>query len=396
MKKIAIVSTHPIQYNAPLFKLLGESSRVEPRVFYTWGQSGQGPNYDPDFGRAIEWDIPLLEGYDHTFVRNTSPKPGSHHFKGVVNPSLNKEIEAWQPDAVLVIGWSYDSHLRCLRHFHGKMPVLFRGDSTLLDEQPGVKRRLRRLFLRWVYRHVDKALYVGANNKVYFLKHGLREEQLIPAPHAIDNARFAGAGAIYQARAKDWRNELGIGDSDLVLLFAGKMEEKKNPLFLTELAAKICDTRLKIIMAGNGALEGAVREAAAADPRFRFLEFQNQQIMPVVYRLADIFILPSRGPGETWGLGANEAMASGCAVMLSDKVGGGADLVRQGQNGLVFPSGDVNMAADFINRLLDDRDGLLKMKVASQQIIKDFSYEKIVLAIENAVGGPEGGRERNL
>ncbi len=40
-----------------------------------------------------------------------------------------------------------------------------------------------------------------------------------------------------------------------------------------------------------------------------FLDFQNQQKMPLVYRLCDIFVLPSMGPGETWGLAVNEAMA---------------------------------------------------------------------------------------
>lgn len=385
MKKIAIVSTHPIQYNAPLFKLLSESGRVKVKVFYTWEQSAQGPKYDPDFGKDIEWNIPLLEGYDYTFVRNTAAEPGSHHFKGIVNPSLNQEIEAWQPDAVLVIGWSYTSHLSCLRHFHGKIPVLFRGDSTLLDEHPGVKKILRRLVLRWVYSHVDIALYVGANNKDYFRKHGLREKQLIAAPHAVDNERFAEPQTTYGPRARNWRHDLGIDDNDLVLLFAGKMEEKKDPMFLVKLAAKIPDPRLKIIMVGNGALEEAVRSAAAGDSRFRFLEFQNQQIMPVVYRLADIFILPSIGPGESWGLGANEAMASGCAVMLSDRVGGAVDLVKQGQNGLIFPRGDVDMVAGVITQLLDHPGKLADMKTAAKKIIQDFSYEKIVHAIENAL-----------
>lgn len=385
MEKIAIVSTHPIQYNAPLFRLLYESGLVKTKVFYTWEQSSHGAKYDPDFGREIEWNIPLLDGYEYTFVKNVAREPGSHHFKGMINPSLNEEIESWGADAVFVFGWSFDSHLRCLRYFHKKIPVLFRGDSTLLDEQSGLKQILRRLFLRWVYSHVDVALYVGRNNKEYFRKHGLREAQLIHAPHAIDNTRFADRDAGYTEQATSWRASLGIAETDLVLLFAGKLEEKKDPLFLIRLADRISDPRLKLIVVGNGSMETSIRQAAAADSRFRFLEFQNQQLMPVVYRLADIFILPSRGPGETWGLGANEAMASGCAVMLSDKVGGAADLVRDGQNGIVFPCGDVEMAAGLVKRLLDDREALAGMKTASRRLIQDFSYEKIITAIQKAV-----------
>ncbi len=59
--RLAIITSHPIQYNAPLFKLLAESADLHPGIFYTWGQSAAGAKYDPDFGKKIEWDIPLLD-----------------------------------------------------------------------------------------------------------------------------------------------------------------------------------------------------------------------------------------------------------------------------------------------------------------------------------------------
>ena len=111
-KRLAIVTTHPIQYYAPLFKMLHKRGLINIKVFYTWSQSQQGAKYDPGFGKSIEWDIPLLEGYDYTFVNNISSKPGTHHFSGIINPSLNAEIEQWNPNAILIIGWSFKSHLR--------------------------------------------------------------------------------------------------------------------------------------------------------------------------------------------------------------------------------------------------------------------------------------------
>lgn len=380
MKRLAIVTSHPIQYNAPLFQLLAHSDKVRIKVFYTWEQSRQGAKYDPDFGRKIEWDIPLLEGYDHSFVKNTAKDPGSHHFKGLVNPTLNEEIGSWDPDAILVYGWSFHSHLRCLRHFHGKIPVLFRGDSTLLGERPGIRRRMRRLFLRWVYSHVDYALYVGTNNKNYFLKHGLKEDQLILASHAIDNQRFTVPDDVYSRQAKERKEELGIKDEDLVLLYAGKLEALKNPFFLLELARRIKDPRLKILLVGNGALEGQLKQAAGADARILFLGFQNQQQMPVVYRMGDIFVLPSNS--ETWGLGANEAMASGCALMLSDKVGGAVDLVDKDNNGIILGTEDWEKGREWVERLLIDRDKLQQMKNASRQHVLHFSFAAIAGAVE--------------
>jgi hypothetical protein len=69
LKKLAIISTHTIQYNAPLFKLLSERKNLTIRIFYTWGRAVLENKYDPDFGKHIAWDIPLLEVYDHVFEK---------------------------------------------------------------------------------------------------------------------------------------------------------------------------------------------------------------------------------------------------------------------------------------------------------------------------------------
>ncbi|HEY0579871.1 MAG TPA: hypothetical protein VGC75_04115, partial [Candidatus Nitrosocosmicus sp.] len=87
MKRLAIVSTHPIQYYAPLFQLLASIPGVCLKVFYTWGESSVN-KMDPGFQKQIEWDIPLLEGYEYEFLVNTSDNPGTHHFNGIINPAI--------------------------------------------------------------------------------------------------------------------------------------------------------------------------------------------------------------------------------------------------------------------------------------------------------------------
>ena len=157
MKKLAIISTHPIQYNAPLFKLLQQRGNVHIKVFYTWGSQVMEDKYDPGFGKKIKWDIPLLDGYEYEWVENIAKDPGSHHFPGIDNPGLVASIENWKADAVLVYGWSFKSHLKVMRYFKGKIPVFFRGDSVLLNQRSQLKVLLRKLFLKWVYSHIDIA-----------------------------------------------------------------------------------------------------------------------------------------------------------------------------------------------------------------------------------------------
>jgi glycosyltransferase involved in cell wall biosynthesis len=386
--RLAIVTSHPIQYYAPLFRLLAKEPGIELKVFYTWSQSQQGAKYDRDFGKMIDWDIPLLDGYVFEFVNNIAKDPGVHHYKGIINPDLNKKIEEWNPDFLLVVGWSFRSHFSAMRHFKERIPVLFKGDSTLLDEKPGVKRLLRRIFLKWVYSKVDYALYVGKNNHDYFYKHGLKENQLRFVPHAVDNNRFNGPDN-FESEARQWRRELGIREDDLVVLFAGKLESKKDPDFMLRLAKNLTDPRLKLIIVGNGKLEKELKKEGCGDERIIFMDFQNQQKMPLVYRLADIFVLPSTGPGETWGLAVNEAMACKIPAIVSAKCGCAPDLVEEDITGWVFEpgkKGDLKIN-ELVQRILDDRTILDSMGAQTWQKLQPFSYtmaiEKIKRVLQN-------------
>ncbi|RZK60389.1 MAG: glycosyltransferase, partial [Pedobacter sp.] len=334
MKSLAIIISHPIQYYVPLFKLLAQHYNL--KVFYTWGEEGSNAKYDPGFKKPVAWDIPLLEGYTYEFLTNAAKDAGSHHFNGIVNPDLIEKVKAFQPDAILVYGWAYKSHLKLLRHFKGKIPIWFRGDSTLLDEKKGIKQILRTLFLKRVYRNVDKALHVGSESKKYFRKFGIKEKDLIFVPHAVDNERFA---VDRSKEAQQIRASLNIKHNDILVLFAGKLEHKKNPMLLLEAFIELDLLNVHLLFVGSGELEESIKfrvlslgskvqstesflwHNKSLKERIHFMDFQNQTQMPAVYQACDLFCLPSQGPGETWGLAVNEAMACGKAVLVSDKVG---------------------------------------------------------------------------
>ncbi|QNA45013.1 glycosyltransferase family 4 protein [Lacibacter sediminis] len=385
MKRLAIITSHPIQYNAPLFRLLTERKRIAIKVFYTWGQTEQGFVYDPDFKKEFKWDIPLLEGYEAIFVENISVHPGAGHFTGIKNKDLIRQIDLYNPDALMVIGWSFQSHLQVLRHYKGRTKIIFRGDSNLLDEAPGfsIKKSLRRLVLKWVLMHIDVALYTGEHNRQYYIKHGVKQHQLVYAPNAVENQRFADGDAEAIINAKVWRRELGIPESSLVFLFAGKLESKKDPLLLINAFKSLPQIDIRLLLVGNGVLEKDAKQLAANDNRILFLDFQNQQQMPIVYRLGDVFVLPSKGPGETWGLSVNEAMACGRAVIVSDKCGCAADVVCG--NGIVF---EAENKQDLQRALLYFAENSIATSILgnkSSQVIKQFSHEQVATAIEQSI-----------
>jgi glycosyltransferase involved in cell wall biosynthesis len=315
MKRLAILSTHPIQYNAPLFRMLAQEESIDLKVFYS--KKTEQVRFDKDFGQEVTWDVPLTEGYlNESF--DAKGKSGRNQ--------LMASIESFNPSALLIYGWNFDGHLAAMRHFHGLVPVWFRGDSTLLDPLPFWKRTLRKMALNWVYSFVDRAFYVGQANKRYFHWCGLKEDQLTYAPHAVDNGFFMADDERRKREAMDIRHELGIGAEARVFLFAGKLEAKKQPLELAEAFASL-QSQAHLIYVGSGMLEDALKERFDSNSYIHFVGFQNQSKMPIWYRVADVFCLPSRGPGETWGLAVNEALACGCVALVTDKVGCTEDLV---------------------------------------------------------------------
>lgn len=385
MRKLAIVTSHPIQYNAPLFRLLTERGKVQVKVFYTWGQTEQGVVYDPDFKKEFKWDIPLTEGYEKEFVENISRNPGAGHFNGIKSRDLIVRITQYSPDALLVFGWSFHSHLQVLRYFSGKKKIIFRGDSTLLDEPKrfSVKKIVRRLFLRWVYQHVDVALFTGEANKAYFVQHGLKEKQLVYAPHAVANERFTDSEGEHQRRAFELRKELGIPREALVFLFAGKIESKKDPLLLIDVFMHIEAKDVRLVITGNGVLEEEAKRRAKGDRRIHFIDFQNQRQMPVLYQLCTVFVLSSQGPGETWGLSVNEAMASGKPVLVSNKCGCAQDLVKE--NGVIFEAGSPTSLKEAILFFIHNRKSIPAMEQRSLEVIRQFTHEQIATSIEAVI-----------
>lgn len=416
MSKLAIITTHPIQYYAPVFKLLAQ--KIQLRVFYTLGEQSVS-QYDHGFGQQIEWDIPLLAGYDYQFLENISKSPGTHHFNGIVNPGICEAVQDFKPEAILIYGWAWKSHLKILRFFKGKIPVYFRGDSTLIDQQKSFKRLLRKYFLKWIYNHVDKAFYVGTANKAYFKHFGLKENQLIFAPHAVDNDRFAKENIV---AAEALRTQLHIQSDEILILFAGKLAPKKDPELLLNAFIDLNLKHTHLLFVGNGVLEGILKGKVeglagggsfdyaqddhlskkrddgdrsselramswkeSVKKRIHFMDFQNQSQMPMVYQACDLFCLPSQGPGETWGLVVNEAMAAGKAVLVSDKVGCAADIVNPGVNGQVFKSGDLTDLKQKLKLLTENKTKLAQIGLASQEIIRDWSFEKQVNQIVDAI-----------
>lgn len=337
--RLAVVLSHPTQYYSPWFRELTARPELDLRVFYLW-DFGVTARRDPGFGAKFAWDVDLLSGYAHEFVPNIARDPGTHHFGGLRNPTLTARLAAWQPDAVLLFGYSWMSHLRVIVWARRTgTPLLFRGDSHFLGRgaPPWPKRRL----LQAIYARMTAILTVGSANRDYFLRLGVPAARLHPAPHSVDASRFAPTDEVRTAAAA-LRARLGLAPTAQVVLFAGKLIPAKQPRELLEAFLALDRTDAALLFVGDGSEKAALETTARAHAATRvfFLPFANQSEMPSRYLAADLFVLPSRGHHETWGLAVNEAMHLGVPCLVSDLVGCQRDLVTDGETGWVFHAGD--------------------------------------------------------
>lgn len=333
-KRLAIVLSHPIQYYSPWFRHLAAESSLVIKVFYL-SDHGVSVRKDAQFEQAFAWDTDLLSGYDHTFIPNAARHPDVTCFSGLKNPQLHAALSDFSPDALLLFGYAYRTNLGLL--LRRPAPIIFRGDSHLLGGL--APTGLKRLILRFIYSRCAAFLPVGTANAAYFRHFGVPERKLFRAPHCVDASHFTATDE-RMAEAAKLRAQLNIPTAATVALFAGKLIPKKRPDLLLTAFLQANASGAHLVFSGDGELLPALKKAAAGHPHIHFLPFANQSAMPARYLLGDVFVLPSEGRHETWGLAVNEAMHLGRPAILSDHVGCHQDLLVAGKTGWLFRAGD--------------------------------------------------------
>jgi glycosyltransferase involved in cell wall biosynthesis len=346
---LAIVATHPVQYYAPLYRAVAGMPGMELKVFYRSLPSAieQGG----EFGRPFQWDIDLLSGYAH----GHGPSAMDELFQGISE-------RRWA--AVLVHGWNDALYRRVIAKAWSRgVPILVRGDSHLHTPQAFWKRILKQPLLRWLLPRFAACLAVGRWSEEYYRYYGVMEDRIVRSPHCVDNERFAQTAALLRNQRSAIRREWGFSDDDCVFLFAGKMIPVKRVSDLIVALGTCRPTHRAVagLLVGDGRLRRDLElQAGAAGAKVRFAGFLNQSEISKAYVAADCLWLGSES--ETWGLVANEALASGLPCLLSDRVGCAVDLVVPQVNGMIYRCGDVSALEECLRMIAD---GIVRFDPAS-------------------------------
>lgn len=387
--RLVVLVSHPIQYFVPLFRLLAQRQDLDFTVLYHT-RLGTAPYRDEGFGRDIQWDIPLLEGYPHRFLSDRF-KIGGCQWR-VVGALLQE-----RPDVLIVHGYTSPTNLLAmlLARMLG-IRVLMRGDTRA---QQGHVSAFRRWVKRGVLSLCDGAIAVGSANRDYYQSLGMKEHRIFFAPFSVDNAAFALPAGDRETHRAALRHQLGIsGDAQLVV-FASKLMCRKRASDLIDafsrVRGRLPDAHL--VIAGSGEEEASLKHRASetAQGYVHFLGFLNQSELPRTFAASDVFVLPS--DNEPWGLVVNEAMASGLPVIVSDDVGAARDLVANTGAGMVYPCGDIDALAACLDAMLGNEGLRRKMVVRSREVIQSWDItctaDAIAVAAHQLAAGELTGTE---
>ncbi len=386
-KRLLIVAPHVVQYSSPLFREMAHHPALDVLVAYCSMQGAEAV-VDPGFGVKVSWDTPLLEGYSWTSVPNRAWRPGSDHFFGLFNPGLWALIRDGRFDAVLICGYYFASAwiAVCAAKRFG-VPIIFVSDSHSLQSWRARSEwtlQIKRRLLRWIFSLSDGVVVSSSGGVEYLKSLGYPAKRISLAPTAVNNAWWLEQAEKADRRAV--RAEWNIPADAPVTLFCAKLQPWKAPADLLDafVRARIPDSYL--VFAGDGPerpwLERKAAELAVGE-RVRFLGFVNQSQLPSVYCSADVFVLPSLF--EPFGLVVNEAMLCGLPVVVSDRVGARFDLVRSGENGYVYPAGDIDKLAYILRELLPDAEKRARMGAVARRRMETWSAHEYTEGMVRAV-----------
>jgi len=381
IKKIAFLYTHPIQYFTPFHKILNNLVGDRAMVFYCLDTSNG--YYDNEFNQSIKWDIQLLEGYKFKFLKPSILSKLSKKFR-YYNSDVLSNLKQTSPDIIIIHGWGYLTAIKSIilaRLLNIK--IWIRGETPLSHElkKRGVKKFIHILFLKAIFSQIDKFLVIGKENKAFYKYLCVSENKFIYAPYCVDNSDQKKKSEILPSK-DSIKQQIGIPTDSFVVLFCGKLIDKKNPLDLLKAfhLAKIENSYLLYI--GDGEMQEILKNYINKNSldNVLMLGFKNQSEMPLYYKAASIFVLPS-GLGETWGLVVNEAMNNELPIIVSDMVGSSKDLVIEGENGYIFPEHDIEKLSHYLTIAANDINWLRNAGEKSKQMIQHYSYDTIITNI---------------
>lgn len=338
---VAIIANAPAPYRLALHRRLIAGL---PELHITSVFTHDFPLKEQPWDLGAAEDInPMRFGIGEGCLAASSPKSFGHEW------AKGGRMIAWMKQAgvkaVFLCGYNDAARLRIMRWCRSNGIALFLvADSNIHGERAtGVKRVMKNVLLPRILKMCDGYLPCGSSGAAYFKKYGATDDRIYHLPYEPDYDVIHGVTAeMKKAVAEKYKL---TNPNARRMVFVGRMVEVKRPDLLVDAFIAMADARpeWELLMIGDGHLREPL--AAKVPERLRsrvtWTGFVgNASEVATLYHLSDAFVLPSEY--EPWGVVVNEAAAVPLAMCVSHVVGAAPELVKDGRNGRVFKSGDLN------------------------------------------------------
>jgi len=388
--RLAYLVTHPIQYQTPLLRRIAQEPHIDLTVFYCSDLSLKAFK-DPGFNQVITWDVPLLEGYSYEFLPAIG-RTDQRSFWRPFNYGLSSRLKAGNFEVLWIHGYARWYHWLAMRNAKRLgIKVMIRDEATLISAQrSGMKKALKQLFFKQLKATCDAFLAIGTLNREYYRHYQMDEDQIFLMPYAVDNTFFQTQAKAALTEQDGLRSSLELAPERPIILYVGKMSARKRAVDLLEAYIRLspdghAEPHPYLLFIGDGEtrplLEQRILELGWNS--IKLLGFKNQTELPRYYALCDVFVLPA--DHEPWGLVINEAMNAGCAVIASDQVGCGPDLVKEGKNGYTFKAGDIEALHQVLRKVTITPENYRAMGQRSLAIINTWNFEEDLIGLKQAL-----------
>lgn len=281
-------------------------------------------------------------------------------------PSVRKYLKKGEYDHIVVMTYADPTGMLAVHHLkRKKIPYEIEGDGAFARKEKGLKRAIKKYFLRGAERYFSTA----EEHDRYYLNYGIDKEKIVRYPFT----------SLYQADILNkpisreekllLKKELGLQEEKIIIAVGQFIHRKGYDILIRAMAGIKGDVGCYII-GGTPPQEylDLVKECGAQN--VRFVDFKKHDELKKYYQASDVFVHPTRE--DIWGLVINEAMANGLPIVTTDKCIAGLELVREGENGFIVPTDDVDALLEAMEKVLQS-DG--KMSEQSLKVISRYSIE---------------------
>jgi glycosyltransferase involved in cell wall biosynthesis len=369
MKRLLIIAVTWSQYSHARFTAIAKHIKeMELTVFF------QNPAV-----KYRKWDAEITDSsYKMVFLKNIGiPVSANTAFVCNINYNIYQEIKRYNPDRIITSGWDSFATLAAVVYArtHNREIVLWAG-STIYEDS--FIRKISLPYVKFILRFFDGFISYGTASEEYMRLLGVRKK-IEHFYNTVDVDHFLLHGNLSLTEERIEKDKIGVKHDSRVIIFSGRLVQIKCVDLLIKAFLQVSERfpNIELLIVGYGPEERRLKKMAGGNSCIHFFGYRGIDEIPGIYGISDILVLPSIS--EPWGLVVNEAMACGCAIVVSDRCGCSKDLIQD--NGIVVEGGKLYLLVEALEQLLSSESELEGMKAKSIEIIRDFKPQSLVKQI---------------